>query len=275
MFKRFAIFPQLRINNNKLLTLENILIMNNDETDSTPSWWSLYNDNPLRVAADFYDVGDTPHRVYDAYYYYLENRKTCVEDFYFEGREDLTSIEIPSSFVGIGIGCFSGCKNLTNVVIPDTVNSISSNVFENCVSLRGIIFPEGVYSISQSIFRGCTNLISFRIPDSVICIEKNAFCGCTSLKNIVIPKNVKTVFSKAFANCTHLECVHIEGNDVHIDNDVFCGCHTLKHIYLSRDTKIRNEGGKDGKYQFFMTTLDEQNLRDTFVDCPAKIHFIS
>ena len=47
----------------------------------------------------------------------------------FQGRQDITSIEIPSSVTSIGSRAFSGCTGLVSVIIPDSVISIGDYAF--------------------------------------------------------------------------------------------------------------------------------------------------
>ncbi len=133
---------------------------------------------------------------------------------FYNVRETLTSIEIPSSIKTIGTSAFEGCTKLTDVTlneglelivnkentigaggafqntgitaieIPSSVKSIDHSAFYNCEQLTSVILNEGIMELGTSIFRGCSKLIIISLPSSLEEVGTSAFQYCTSLTEI-------------------------------------------------------------------------------------------
>ena len=57
----------------------------------------------------------------------------CEKAFY--RRDNLTSINIPTSVTAIGHSAFCRCSSLTSITIPESVTTIGEKVFYGCSSL--------------------------------------------------------------------------------------------------------------------------------------------
>lgn len=131
---------------------------------------------------------------------------TEIGDNAFNGCDNLTSVNIPSSVTTIGDSAFLSCKSLTKIEIPPSVTTIESSAFRQCEALEEINFPDGVVTISSNLFNGCANLQTVNIPNGVTTIEEYAFRGCAKLKNvnysnrISLPSSITTIGQGAFEN---------------------------------------------------------------------------
>lgn len=132
--------------------------------------------------------------------------------------DDIKSITIPDSVIGIGASAFSGCTNLTNITIPNNITSIDVAAFQNCSNLTNVTISNNVTNISASVFQNCANLTSVTIPYSVTNIGVSAFSGCTGLTNITIPDSTTNIDMGAFYKCTNLTNVYYTGTEEQWNN---------------------------------------------------------
>ncbi len=86
------------------------------------------------------------------------DRVTSIDDYAFDGYDNLMSIEIPKSVTNIDNCAFYGCYNLRSIEIPESVTSIGDSAFSWCESLRSIVIPGSVTSIGNEALSGCYNL---------------------------------------------------------------------------------------------------------------------
>lgn len=89
-----------------------------------------------------------------------------IEDYAFLGC-DLSSIEIPSSVVWLGVGVFSTNEKLTSVTFAEgiKIDTIRWKLFSDCKKLKSIVIPSSVTTISSEAFRGCTLLYEVIFED--------------------------------------------------------------------------------------------------------------
>ena len=191
---------------------------------------------------------------------------TKIDDYAFQGCENLISVIVPDSVTEIGRWAFVGCNNLTKVTIPNGLTEIEWGVFSGCSSLASITIPDSVTYISGRAFEGCSNLESISIGSNVRNIRREAFNGCTSLRRIVvaegnpeydsrnncnaiidtktnnlvigcagtiIPNSVARIEERAFAGCVNLLDITIPQSVSSIGVDAFEGCTSLKSITVS------------------------------------------
>ena len=128
---------------------------------------------------------------------------------YYDPKEPLLAVEIPSDETRILEGAFAGCYTLAKLTIPDSVTHIGDRAFQDCDSLVSLTIPNSVTHIGESAFSGCSSLKNLTISDSVTHIEKSAFAGCSALANLHIPNSVIHIKSDAFAGCSSLENLNI------------------------------------------------------------------
>lgn len=167
-----------------------------------------------------------------------------IGDDAFNGCDNLTSVNIPSSVTTIGDSAFLSCESLTKIEIPPSVTTIGSEAFNQCEALEEINIPDGVTTISSNLFNGCANLQTVNIPNSVTTIEEYAFRGCAKLKNvnnsnrISLPSSITTIERGAFEDCFTDSSFSGSGNgaqvcfdsDPILAPDAFKGCTYLTSI---------------------------------------------
>ena len=163
---------------------------------------------------------------------------TAIGEYAFMGREDITSVSIPSTVKSIGTSAFAGC-GLTSVIIPSSVNTIGSGAFGNCFSLGTVSLPQNAMTIESQAFSGCTSLQSISIPEGYT-IRFDAFKNCTQLNSVTIPKNTNLGGSQIFSGCTGLTSVTIENETT--GEFTFSGCTSLSQITFGENVKTIGKG---------------------------------
>lgn len=160
-----------------------------------------------------------------------------VNDYSFNGYNDVTSLSISNGIESIGNSVFSGCEKLSNVRIEDGVGTLrlGSNglnpLFADCpledvyigrplsyetdssygyspfyqnTSLRSVEITGAETEIYDNEFYGCSNLKTIKIGNGVRKIGKWAFSGCSSLDYFSAGYNVESIGDEAFSECTGL-----------------------------------------------------------------------
>lgn len=135
----------------------------------------------------------------------------CAFEIYYNGSENLTSIELPSSLENIGVLAFYCCNKLASIVIPQNVTIIGERAFSGCGNLTSIVVDNGnsvydsrdncnaiIETATNTLIKGCRNTV---IPTSIIYIEEDAFYGCEGLTSISVPNNVTEIRRLAFSWC--------------------------------------------------------------------------
>lgn len=192
----------------------------------------------------------------------------------FEGRTELTSVEIPLSVKEIESYAFYGCTGLKSIVIPSSVTKIGWAPFLSCTGLEKIevsaenkvydsrencnaiietesnmlvcgckntIIPSSVKEIDEEAFHNCHCLTSIEIPSSVTEIGQYAF-SCTGLTSIEIPSSVKEIAPRAFRGCSDLTYIGIPSSVKKIAFRAFAHCTGLTNIEIpSSVTKIGDD----------------------------------
>lgn len=166
---------------------------------------------------------------------------TAIGEKAFQGRNMLTSVEIPSTVTKIAQGAFSGCRQLKSITIPGgvitladspdqftgifhecynlesitiagSVKRIPSYIFTNCESLKNVTLEYGVEEIGSYAFYNCKNLESITLPDSIQRIETLAFQYCPGLTEITLGSSLKTIAKDAFYETPNLLSLYFRGN---------------------------------------------------------------
>lgn len=164
---------------------------------------------------------------------FLWEGKECVVThigfFSFENCQEITSVHIPNTVIGIECKAFYGCSKLTSVTIPNSVVQIEEDAFTNtgwynlqpdgilyldncCLGYKGdkprgnLILKEDTRLIADKSFFECADLIgSLVIPDKVTAIGSSAFWSCSGFNgNIIIGRSVVEIHHGAFENCNGL-----------------------------------------------------------------------
>ena len=133
---------------------------------------------------------------------------TEIDDSYFEGNTDLTSINIPASIDSIQPAAFKGCSNLKSVTILDGLTTIADEAFLGCESLNSITIPNTVTAVGEQAFENCEALTTAIISDNVTWLSHTTFGGCTNLTSVIIGSKVTYVDYYAFQNCSQLTSIY-------------------------------------------------------------------
>lgn len=83
-----------------------------------------------------------------------------INDYTFNSCHGLTSIEIPSSVLSIGVSAFANCYGLISVTIPSSVTKIYNYAFDRCRGLKSVEIPESITEIGYMAFGTCDGLKS-------------------------------------------------------------------------------------------------------------------
>ena len=170
------------------------------------------------------------------------------------------AVAVPSSIngltvVGIGSTAFQGRTNITLVELPNTVRYINSSAFSGCSNLSTVTIPYGVQSIGDSAFLNCTKLAQATLPSSVTTIGGSAFQGCSALGNLILSYGLTSIGGNAFADCVSLRDVIIPGSVMHIGFQAFYNCWNLSTAWLSTGIKFLDAGAFENCYSLSEITL--------------------
>ena len=154
----------------------------------------------------------------------IKEGTTVIGRYAFEGRNQISSINIPSSLKIILGNAFHNCSGLTSVTIGNSVTSIGSYAFYGCSGLTSVTIPNSVTSIGGYAFYNCSGLTSVTIPNTITSIEEGLFRGCRNLKSISIPNSVTSIGNSAFSGCTGLTSLSLSNSLQSIANDAFSNC---------------------------------------------------
>ena len=166
---------------------------------------------------------------------------TRIECSAFNGRENLTSVQIPGTVTEIGPYAFLSCKNITEIVVPEGVVSIDSEAFDDCDNLRSFSIPStateiGIYFVNSSnldsfsvsadnprykYINNCLidtqeNNLIFGLDGAVIptdmsieTIALSAFYGHCLPETVIVPEGVRSLGSNSFDETTGVKYVYL------------------------------------------------------------------
>ena len=145
---------------------------------------------------------------------------TLIDDDAFRNNENLKSVKLPDTLIGIGVEAFAFCKSLESVNIPEGIKDFSP-AFRGCEMLKSIVIPEGIERIDQGMFRDCISLENVTLPNSLKIIDGSTFEKCTSLKTITLPNGVVEIGANAFGGCTALSEISLPESVMYIGASAF------------------------------------------------------
>lgn len=104
---------------------------------------------------------------------------------WYSEKDTINKAVITNGVKYIGDYAFIDCKYITTVELPQTVTGIGMGTFENCYNLNEITLT-GLKEIGDYSFRNCEKLSYIYVPDSVKNIGYSAFSNCNGLESITI-----------------------------------------------------------------------------------------
>ena len=138
---------------------------------------------------------------------------------YLFSKDNLETVQIPSTVEIIGFRAFIECPNLHTVTIyqsdkgKETSLRLYGDVFKHCINLKKINGKKSLKFLGTGVFSNCKKLnLSLDTP---------------------IYGDIPTA---AFFKCEALKNVQIVGQNVHISPTAFRGCNELKRIILDCDS---------------------------------------
>ena len=136
----------------------------------------------------------------------------------YKGNISITSIEITSWVIEIGISAFEGC---TNLEIVDNIaggksgiRNIGANAFKDCTSLENASFfavDSPVWTVGANAFENCTSLNpAYYLPNLYI-LGDSAFKG-SGLTSFVLSNSITSIGVGVFEDCVYLTSATLSSN---------------------------------------------------------------
>ncbi|MBR1615411.1 MAG: leucine-rich repeat protein [Treponema sp.] len=180
------------------------------------------------------------------------------EGAFFDAKDTLEKVVLPSSLMKIGKSAFAFCQKLTAVDLPKDLIEIPNSAFSHCSSLKKIEIPAGVKKINSEAF-GSAALESIELPSGLEEIGYRAFFKC-KLTAIELPQSLKKIESSAFSgnniesvafpsgiekiggfDCTPLKSVEIPDGVSEIGRFAFASCKNLESVKLPKELIYKEE----------------------------------
>ena len=172
----------------------------------------------------------------------------------FNGKEKLTSIQLPETLEFIYDHAFYNCPGLTAIHIPASVKLIRSYAFDNCPNLVSVTGCEGLnhpYAKDDWYVFGVT-------PN----IEGDVYGGTTFLSldkdatgEYVVPAGIQVIVGGAMHG-RGITSVVLPASVTDLGNDVFRGCHQLTDFYVYATTPpVCHDGSMEYDYDKSQATL--------------------
>lgn len=172
----------------------------------------------------FAQLGDKWVKIDNLYYLVEKDGNVSVSGFggnYDSGVPDIRgAVSIPEKVSINGkqykvtwVSTFLNCENITSVSLPSSIIGIADNAFQGCKRLSSINFPEKLEVIGPNCFKYCSSLQKCDLPESLLEIYAFAFVGCTSLKSITLPSKIELIDVGAFAMSDNIRTITLRGSD--------------------------------------------------------------
>lgn len=139
--------------------------------------------------------------------YYEGYPVTAIGYMAFYGKNQITSINIPSTVTKIDTTAFYNCTALKNIQLPSQLTYLGNYAFGNCTALENIQLPSQLTYLGSGVFSGCISINSIEIPATVPQINEYAFDGCTNLENVILHEGLQAIDKFAFNSPKLIEFV--------------------------------------------------------------------
>ena len=153
-----------------------------------------------------------------------------IEEFEFDGCDQLKSVCILGPVKSIGSYAFGDCKLLKNVKLPETLEELSYGAFRR-TGIEQITLPKSLKTVKDLVFDGCDNLRVIDIPEGIEIIPKSFCSSCKNLTKIILPRTVKEIKTWAFKQCNSLVSITIPKSVTYIGQGAFADCEKLSMVY--------------------------------------------
>jgi len=101
----------------------------------------------------------------------------------FNGKTNLSTIQIPLTVTDIDEYAFAGCTSLNSIKLND-IDTISNYAFRECLSLTSVTFNTiDTNNINNNIFEGCKNLDHIIVDDEIFYRKNDKITVYDSNKN--------------------------------------------------------------------------------------------
>lgn len=152
----------------------------------------------------------------------------------FDGKKDVTSIDVPSTISAFGIGMSAFRRTgITEFVLPEDMEVIPSGLLGDSY-LSKITLPKKLKKIEAYAF-SMTELKEIVVPEGVTVIGKHAFANCNQLSKVILPSTIKIIEDNAFSGC-HITEIEIPESIEEIGYNCFRGCQ-LKNLRVPKGLK--------------------------------------
>lgn len=189
----------------------------------------------------------------------------------FNDCENLTSINLPDTLLGIGQKAFYGAK-LNEIIIPDSVTKVGREAFGNCTNLTKVKWSKNTpiieeYTFCDYSYLGDRPFCEFEIPEGVKVIEKGAIS--LKLSSVHIPSTVVYIgYYQSFSG-RYVESITVDKNNKVYDSRKDCNAiiETAEDrlIYTCKNTVLVNGIKIIGSYAFESSELTSITLPNSVI----------
>ena len=151
---------------------------------------------------------------------FIPNSVKAIDDYAFQGIQNLKEISIPDGVVKMGHSAFRDCKNLEKVHFGAGITEIQPSQFLDSHKLSEItVSPANRKYDSRNncnaVIETATGVLIIggnksTVPDGVTTIGREAFRFRDELKSLTLPPSVKTIEDMAFESCKKFESINLE-----------------------------------------------------------------
>ena len=163
----------------------------------------------------------------------------------FSGRQDISSVTIPSSVKKIGFQSFLG-SSVSELILNEGIESIGSSAFYNtdivATEDNPLILPDSLTTIGMAAFGNSLNIEKVVFGANIQEIGSRAFEDSGLTGELIIPATVTEIGQGAFQNCENItELVFEDGIQLEETGwNAFSNCESLKKVSLKGVSKISN-----------------------------------